>query len=73
MIPSFFLLFFPTYRNKSGRVISLQAQSYYVPVLPKYSRIIYPQSIGMSEVYKGKIIPPIHGDNDSYAELNLKE
>ena len=32
-------------RSGSGRMITIQAQAYYVPVLPKYLRIIYPQGI----------------------------
>ena len=32
-------------RSESGRMISLQAQAYYVPGLPKYLRIIPPQGI----------------------------
>ena len=32
-------------RSEIGRIISLPAQAYYVPGLPKYFCIIYPQGI----------------------------
>ena len=32
-------------RSESGNMIVLQAQAYYVPGLPKYLHIIYPQGI----------------------------
>ena len=36
-------------RSKSGRMIALRAQAYYVPALPKDLCIIYPQGIRTSE------------------------
>ena len=36
-------------RSESGRMIALRAQTYYVPELPKYLRIISPQGICTSE------------------------
>ena len=35
-------------RSESGRMIALRARAYYVPVLPKDFRIIYPQGIHTS-------------------------
>ena len=32
-------------RSESGRIIALKDQAYYVPGLPKYLCIIYPQEI----------------------------
>ena len=32
-------------RSESGRMIALRVQAYYVPGLPTYLRIIYPQGI----------------------------
>ena len=32
-------------RSESGLIIALRAQAYYVPGLPNYLRIIYPQGI----------------------------
>ena len=60
-------------RSESGSMIALRAQAYYVPVLPKYLRIIYPQVMNTSEGYKGTFIDHIHDKKDGYAELNLKE
>ena len=60
-------------RSESGRIIALQAQQYYVPGLPKDLRIISPQGILTSEVYKGTFIAHCHDDQNGYAELNLKE
>ena len=60
-------------RSESGRMIALRDQAYYVPGLPKYFRIIYPQVIHALEVYKGIFIAHCHNDQDGYAELNLKE
>ena len=54
-------------------MITIQAQEYYVPGLPKHLRIIYPQSIHTSEGYKGIFIAHCHDEQDGYAELNLKE
>ena len=45
-----------SFRSESGRIIALRAQAYYVPGLPKYLRIISPQGILTSEVYKGTFI-----------------
>ena len=36
-------------RSESGSMIALRDQSYYIPGLPKYLRIIYPQVIRTSE------------------------
>ena len=36
-------------RSKSGCMIALRAQAYYVPGLPKDLRIIYPRGIRTSE------------------------
>ena len=36
-------------RSKSGRMIALQAQAYYIPGLPKDLRILSPQAISTSE------------------------
>ena len=60
-------------RSESGRMILLQAQAYYVPGLPKGLRIISPQGILTSEGYKGTFIAHCRGEQDGYAELNLKE
>ena len=60
-------------RSESGRMIALWAHAYYVPRLPKYFRIIYPQYISTSEVYKGTFISHFHDEQDGYAELILKE
>ena len=54
-------------------MIALRAQEYYVPGLPKYLRIISPQGICTSEVYKGTFIDHFHDEKDGYAQLNLKE
>ena len=56
-------------RSESGRIIALRDQEYYVPGLPKYLHIIYPQSILKSKGYACNFI----GEHDSYAELYLKE
>ena len=53
-------------------MISLRAQEYYVPGLPKDLRIIYPQVIHTSEGYNGTFIAHCHNEQDGYAELNLK-
>ena len=60
-------------RSESGCMITLRAQSYYVPGLPKDLRIISPQGIHISEGYKGNLIANFHDERDGYAELNLKE
>ena len=60
-------------RSESGRMIALWAQAYYVPGLPKYLRIIYPQGIRTSEGYKGNFIAHCYDEKDGYVELNLKE
>ena len=60
-------------RSKSGRIIELQDQAYYVPGLPKYLRIISPQGISTSERYKGTFVDHFCYEHDGYAELNLKE
>ena len=54
-------------------MIALQAQTYYVPGLPKDLRIIYPQGICTSEGYKDTFIAHCRDEQDGYAELNLKE
>ena len=54
-------------------MIALRDQEYYVPGLPKGLRIISPQGILTSEVYKGTFIAHCHGEKDGYAELNFKE
>ena len=38
--------------SESGRMIALRDQAYYVPGLPKYLRIIYPQGVNTPEGYK---------------------
>ena len=60
-------------RSESGCMISLRDRAYYVPGLPKYLRIIYPQGICTLEGYKGTFIAHFHADHDGYAEHNLKE
>ena len=60
-------------RSESGRMITVWYQAYYFPGLPKDLRKIYPQVICTSEGYKGTFIAHCYDDNDSYAELNLKE
>ena len=59
-------------RSESGHMISLRAQEYYAPGLPKYLRIISPQGICTSEGYKGTFIAHCHYEHDIYVELNLK-
>ena len=54
-------------------MIAIPAQAYYVPVLSKYLRIIYPQGIHTSEVYKGTFISHCQNEHDNFAELHLKE
>ena len=61
------------FRKESGYIIALQAQAYYVSALSKIFYIISPQDICASERYKGDFISHCHADNDSYAELNVKE
>ena len=60
-------------RSKSGCIIALRYQAYYVPGLPKDLRIISPQGICTSEGYKGTFIANFHDEQDCYAEINLKE
>ena len=60
-------------RSESGSMIALRAQAYYVPGLPNNLRIISPQVICISEVYKVTFIAHCHYDQDGYAELALKE
>ena len=59
-------------RSEIGRMIALRNQAYYVPGLPKYFCIIYPQGICTSEVYNVTFIARCHDEHDGYAELNLK-
>ena len=59
--------------SESGRMIVLRDQAYCFPGLSKDLRIISPQDIHTSEGYKGTFIDHFHDDNDSYAEINLKE
>ena len=59
--------------SESGHIIAIQDQSYYVPGLPNYLRIISPQVFHTSELYGGTFISHCHGEYDSYAENNLKE
>ena len=59
-------------RSESGRMIALRAQAHYVPRLPKYLRIIYPQGIHTSEGYKGTFIAHCNYEKDGHEELNLK-
>ena len=60
-------------RSEIGHVIALQDQSYYVPGLPNYSYIIYPQGICTPEGFKGTLIAHFRYDHDSYKDLNLKD
>ena len=60
-------------RSESGRMIALRDQTYYVPGLPKYLRIISPQVIHTSEGYKSTFIDNFHDEHDIYAEINLME
>ena len=60
-------------RSESGRMIALRDQAYYVPVLPKDLRIIYPQGICTPEGYKVTFISHCHDAQDGYAEIDLKE
>ena len=55
-------------RSESGRMIALQYQVYYVPGLPKYLRIIYPQVIHTSEGYKGTFISHCHESPQNSSE-----
>ena len=59
-------------RSESGSIIALRDQAYYVPGLPKDLRIISPQFICTSEVYKGTFIAHCYDEQDGYAELNFK-
>ena len=54
-------------------MIALQDQEYYVPRLPKDLRIISPQGIHTSEIYRANFIAHFYDEHDSYTELNLKE
>ena len=54
-------------------MIALRDQAYYVPGLPKDLRIISPQGICTSEVYKINFIAHCHDEQYGYAMLNLKE
>ena len=54
-------------------MITLRAQAYYVPGLPKELRIISPQGICTWEWYKSTFIAHCHDEQEGYAELNLKE
>ena len=69
----FFSIFKYSVRSESGRIIVIQDQSYYVPVLPNSLQIIYPQGICTSEGYKGTFIAHCHEYHHSYAKLNLNE
>ena len=59
--------------SKSGCMIMLRSHSYYVLELTKDLCIIFPQGIFTSEGYKGILLDHSHDENDSYADLNLKE
>ena len=59
-------------RSESRR-ISLRAQAYYVPGLPKDLCIISPQGVSTSEGYKVAFVSNCHDEHDDYEELNLKE
>ena len=54
-------------------MIELRAQSYYVPGLPKYLRIIFPQGIHASEGHKGDFIACCHDEHDIYVKHNMKQ
>ena len=54
-------------------MLALRDQAYYVPGLPKDLRIISPQFIRTSEGYKVNFVSNCRDEQDSYAELNLKE
>ena len=54
-------------RSKSGRMIALRDQAYYVTGVPKYLRIIYPECIHTLEGYKGTFIAHCHYKHDGYA------
>ena len=60
-------------RSESGHMIALRDQECYVPGLPNYLSIIYPNLIFTSEGYKVAFISHCHGEHDIYAELNFKE
>ena len=59
--------------SERGHMIALRAQAYYVPGLPKYLCIIFPQGMCTSEGYRGNFICHFHDKQDGYAEINLKE
>ena len=54
-VPGFGIVEYPV-KSESGRIIALRDQEYYVPGLPKYLCIIYPQSIFKSKGYTGTVI-----------------
>ena len=58
-------------RSESRCMIVIWDHEYYVPGLPKYLRIISPQGISTSELYKGTFIANFHDEHDSYAVINL--
>ena len=58
--------------SDSWHMIALRYQAYYVPVLPKYLCIIFPQGICTSEGYTGFYIAHFHDEHDSYVKLNLR-
>ena len=58
--------------NRSGCMVALRDQAYYVPGLPNYFCIISPQGIFTSEGYNVNFTDHCHYDHDIYAELKLK-
>ena len=61
-----------SFRSEIGRMIALREQEYYVPGLPKYLRIIFPQGIHASEGHKGDFIACCHDEHDIYVKHNMK-
>ena len=60
-------------RSESGHMVALRDKTYYILGLPNYLRIISPQGIRTSEVYKGTFISHCHNEHDIYADIDLKE
>ena len=54
-------------------MIAFWDQAYCVSGLPKDLRIIYPQGIHTSEIYKSTFISHFHDEHDGYTKLNFKD
>ena len=68
------MIFFVEYsvKSESGLIIAPQDKAYYVSVLPKYLRVIYPQVTWTSKGCKGTSLDHYHDYNGSYADLKFK-